>query len=484
MQKGDSNKKIVSGFAWKLGERLCSQGVSFLISLILARLLSPDDYGIISLVLVFIGLAEVFVTSGFSTALIQKKDADETDFSTMFYCSLLCSIGIYLLVFIAAPIISGFYKINILSKVLRVFAIRIPLSVYFSIQNAFISRHMMFKYSFFSSVISALVSGALGVFMAFSGYGVWALTVQYLSNTVVNTIVLSVVIPWRPKLLFSFHAAKRLMNYGWKVLAADFSGTFFNQLRSLIIGRVYTAADLAFYTKGQQLPELISTNLSSSVMTVLFPAISNYNGDGEKIKDMTKRAIQTMSYIIFPMMVGLAVVAPSLVIVLFSDKWIDSVFFMQILCIAYAVDLMSATSLQTIKAIGRSDVLLKLEFIKKPIYFLLLIFGISINIHFVAITMVMYAFYGAIVNMLQLGKYISYGFFEQIKDICPSICLTGIMAVLVHMISLTQLNVYCMLLIQICVGIVSYILMSELCKCEIYLYLKSFIIHRIKKTED
>ena len=241
--KEQKDGSIVSNLIWKFSERILAQLISFVVSIVLARILLPDEYGIISIVLVFISFADVFVTSGFSTALIQKKDANETDFSTIFYCSLLTSGAIYLFLFLIAPYVAKFYKMQMLCPVLRVLAIRLPISAYNSVQHAYVSRNMLFRKFFFSTLFGTLISGVFGIVSAVVGFGVWALVIQYLTNTIIDSIILSFTIRWRPRRLFSLPAAKKLMSYGWKILAADFSGVFFDQLITQIIGKLYMASD-------------------------------------------------------------------------------------------------------------------------------------------------------------------------------------------------------------------------------------------------
>lgn len=398
MNNGNLKNQVFSGLIWKFAERILAQGVSFIVSVVLARILMPSDYGIVALILVFINIANVFVTSGFSTALVQNKDANSVDFSTNFYCSLAMSILVYWILFAIAPFLSQFYEMPDLALILRVFALRIPLSAYSAIQHAYVERNMIFKRYFFSTLGGTLISGVVGIMMAYNGFGAWALIAQYFTNTIVDIFVLSITVPWHPEFLFSWKSAKSMMNYGWKILAADLSGTFFDQLRSLIVGKAYTSADLAFYNKGNQLPSLITTNISSSIMTVLFPAIANISDEKKRVKEMTRKAVKIMSYVMFPMLFGLAAVSKPLVNILFTSKWEAAIPFVQILSISSAISLIGGVSLQAIKAIGKSDIILKLEIYKKPIYVLLLVIGVKVSVKAVAGTMLMYSIYGNIVN--------------------------------------------------------------------------------------
>ena len=247
MTSHNDRDSFFSGFFWKFNEQISSQIVSFVVSIVLARILSPKDYGIVSLVNVFIILANVFVTSGFSAALIQKKDATELDFSTIFHCSFIFSIIIYLLIYIFAPQRGKFYDNSSLIPVTRVFALQLPLSAFNSIQQAYVSRHMAFQKIFVSTTLATILSGIIGIILALNDWGVWALVAQTIMSTLFQTIVLFFEIPWRPKFEFSVNSAKELMSYGWKVFGASFLGAFFNELINLIIGKFYSPSDLAYY---------------------------------------------------------------------------------------------------------------------------------------------------------------------------------------------------------------------------------------------
>lgn len=470
MMKKQKSDSVVGGVAWKFGERILSQGVAFIVSLILARLLAPADYGTIALVLVFINIADVFVVSGFATSLIQKKDADDLDFSTMFYCSVVCTALIYVVLYFCAPLIANFYSNRSLVKIVRVFALRIPLSAYFSIQTAYISRNMLFRKSFFSSLTAQIIAGGTGIVMAIKGFGVWALIAQYFANTLVSSLVLMFVISWRPKLLFSWERAKSLMRFGSKILLADLSGTFFNELRSLLIGRSYTEADLAYYNKGQQLPHLISNNLNTTIMSVLFPALANEADDIQRVKSMTRRGISCLCYILMPVMFGMAAVMQPTIRILYTSKWDVSIFFGQIFCISSAISFIGVVSLQVLKALGYGGSVLKLELYKKPVYLLLLIIGMKINVPAIALTLLVYDCYSTSVNLYQLCRKINYRPKEIICDIFPSTLLAGIMALAVLQIRIGN-NEILTLIVGICVGAAIYCIGSILFRIKSFIYL-------------
>lgn len=474
MSDKNTRNSVLGGMFWKFSERLLTQGASFLVSLILARLLSPDDHGLIALVQVFLNLAAVFISCGFSTALIQKKDADDTDFSTIFYCSLICSFVIYGVLFAIAPLVADFYSEPSLTKLLRIFALQVPLSVYNSIQVAYISRHMLFRKTFVSSMINAVLSGAVGIGMAMAGWGVWALVGQSMMNTLTNTVILMVMIPWRPKLLFSWSAAKKLMKFGSGVLGAELSAAFFLELRTLVVGQVFSTADLAYYNKGRQIPTLLTSNLSTTIMTVMFPAMANRSDDVLQVKQMTKRSIKVLSYILVPCMFGLSAVMEPMILLLYTEKWAQTIPFGQLLAVGLCVDIVGNLPLQTLKALGHSDVILKLEFWKKPVYVALLLIGVRFDVFTLAVLMVLYDFYSVAINMMQMKKFLPYGLGEQLRDLLPAYALGTVMLVLVYLIPSFD-SLILTLVVKIAAGAAIYLAGSIVFRVESFQYLLNIV---------
>lgn len=476
-------RNVFSGLFWKFSERILAQGVSFVVSIILARILMPEDYGIVSMVNIFITIADVFVVSGFSTALIQKHDANETDFSTILYCSLLVSVLIYVVLFLSAPFIAVFYDEPILAQVIRVFGLRMPLAAYNSVQHAYVSRHMLFKKFFYSTLGGTLVSGVVGIAMAYLGFGVWALIGQYFTNSIIDIIVLSFTIKWKPKLLFSLSSAKSLMSFGWKILMADLVGTVYQQLRSFIIGKVYTSVDLAYYNRGKRFPDLITTNVDGTISSVLFPAMSDYSDDKEKIRNIVSRTMRVSSYIMFPLMVGMVAVSKPLIFVLITEKWTKAIPYMQIMCIAGAVNSVTNTNLQALKAIGRSDVVLKLEFIKKPVGLVMILISMRFSVLAIAWTMPIYAIYAAIVNMSPNKKLIGYGLKDQIMDLTPATLLSIIMFFAMKLVERVHVTIPVLLVLQVLVGALVYLLASYISKADAFIYLLEYVKSHLHRGE-
>jgi len=474
-------KQIVGGIAWKMAERLTSQGVTFLVSIILARLLMPEEFGLVAMIQVFIAVANIFVSVGISSSLIQKKDADDLDFSTMFYCSLGLSVILYLVLFFTAPFIAEFYKMPKLELIVRVYSLILILYSYNSIQNAWVSRHMVFKKFFLTTSFGTIGSGIIGVILAYSGFGVWAIVAQTMSNTLINMFVMRCIVTWRPKLIFSFARAKKLMSYGLNILIASLLGTGCNQIRQLVIGRYFSAADLAFFNRGNQFPHLFLSNIDTTINTVLFPAMSNHSDDPDRVKAMTKKSIRISSYVLFFAMGSLAVCAEPLVRALLTDKWIECVPFIQLICVADMISTVSDANRQAIKALGRSDISLKLEMLKKPVFLLMVFVSANISVMAMAVCMPLYSLYAAIVNMFPNKKLMKYGHLEQVKDFIPAATLTLFMALVVYPISLLDLNEYFLLIIQITMCIVVYLGLSYLFKIESLGYIVSTLKEFRKK---
>ncbi len=461
MNNGKKGKKaIISGLIWKFAERMASQGVSFVVSVVLARLLLPSDYGMVALVLIFVNLANVFVSTGFNTALIQKKDADDLDYSTLFYSSVAVAVIMYGILFVTAPHLEIFFSQKGLTKVIRVLSLILIVNAFKSIQHAYVSSNMQFKRFFYSTLGGTLISAVVGLYMAYTGYGVWALVAQNMVNITVDTAILYLTVKWRPKLMFSFKRAKSLMLYGMNITLGQLLSTGYNQLRSLVVGRLYSAADLAYYNKGEQIPQLITTNIDTSVASVLFPALSNENDDTGRVKVITRNAISTSSYLLFPIMFGLAAAAEPLIRLLLTEKWMFSVPYLRLACIAYAFIPVNSTNLQAIKALGRSDMFLRVEIVKKVLGIALVLVTMYHSVFAIAVSNVFINVIAIFINAYPNKILMKYGVKEQIKDISPYLIVSLLMAVIVYAVTFLHIGDAATLILQVFVGIASYSLMS------------------------
>ncbi len=468
-------KKVFSGLFWKFGERITAQLISLIVSVILARILSPEDYGAVAIVMVFIALANVFVSSGFGNALIQKKEADNLDFSSVFYINILLSLFLYFILFFLSPIIAEFYDMPVLSPALRVLGIRIIVAAVNSVQQAYVSRNMLFKRFFWSTLFGTLLSGIVGIFMAYQGFGIWALVAQYLTNTCTDTIVLWITVRWRPDFKCSCERAKKLLAYGWKLLASGLLDTGYRQLRTLIIGKKYTSSDLAYYNQGDKYPNLIVVNINTSISSVLFPAMSQYQDNKEKVKQMTRRAIQVSSYIMWPLMFGLSVVAEPLIKIILTEKWLPCVPYLRIFCFTYGVWPVHTANLQAINALGRSDLFLKLEIIKKGIGIIALVISMQISPLAMAYSLIITDIISIFVNATPNTRLIQYHYLEQAKDLFLPLFLALFMAIIVYPISFLALPDIFIIVLQVVTGTVVYLGESLLFRYSAFYYLISFI---------
>lgn len=470
--------QVAMGMIWRFGERICAQGVSFVLSIVLARILMPEDYGMIALLLVFINIANVFVSNGFGEALVQQKAVSDIDYSTVFYCSTFVSIVIYTILFISAPGIARFYNNMSLCMVLRVFSLQIPISAVKSIQQAYIQRNMEFRKFFFSTLGGTIFSGVVGIILAVRGYGVWALVVQYLSNSMIDTTVLFFTVKWRPILAFSTKSAKQLIGYGWKLTAGALINTGYDEVRSLIIGKIYSPSDLAYYNKGIQFPKLIILNMNVALNSVLFPAFSQKGHSNEGVKGILRKTMQVNTYLIFPLMMGMGVVAEPLIRLVLTEKWMSCVPYLQIMCFYYAYVPISTIVCQSIKSIGRSDLYLKMTLYRRILYVAILIIAIDKGVLAIALTNVITVFIAFIINGLYVKKYVGYTFYEQLEDLVPQICLSTVMGIVVYMIGFLNIPDIGLLVLQMLAGAGIYVGASACFKVAVYRYLVDFIKQR------
>jgi teichuronic acid exporter len=464
-------KSIINSLAWKLLERGGVQGIQFILAIILARLLSPKEYGTISLITIFIALATVFVHSGLNTSLIQKKDADEIDFSSVFYLSLLIAALLYLVLFFCAPTISLFYNTPVLVPIIRVLSITLFLGAVNSVQMAMVSRTMEFKRYFFSSLGGVLGSGVIGVILAYKGFGVWALVAQQLISNIIITVILWFTIKWRPILAFSLERVGRLFSFGWKLLASGLLNTFFTNIYGLVIGKFYDTVSLGYFNRGQQFPAVIGSNIDGSIQSVMLPALASRQNDIVSVKRLMRRSMKSSSCILMPLMVGLAAVAKPMVSVLLTDKWLPCVPFLQLACISYALYPIHTANLTAINAVGRSDIFLKLEIIKKTMVVVILCATLHHGIYAMAIGQMVSGVIATFVNAFPNKRLLSYSYAEQIGDLLPPVILSILMGACVYLFGLLSIPDMVKLLLQIVFGAMIYIGISAIFRMESYMYL-------------
>lgn len=472
-----SNRTLVN-FIWRFAERCGAQLVTFIVSIVLARILSPSDYGTIALVTVFTTILQVFIDSGLSTALIQKKDADDLDFSSVFYFNFIVCLILYIIMFVSAPCIADFYKDSNLITIIRVISLTLIISGVKGVQQSYVSRNMLFKRFFYSTLGGTIFSAVLGIIMAYAGFGVWAIVFQQLSNNAIDTLILWITVKWRPIKKFSWIRLKHLLSFGWKMLASSLLDTVYNNLRNMIIGKLYTSADLAFYNQGDKFPKLIVTNINTSIDSVLLPTMSNEQDNHVRVKDMTRRAIKISTYIMAPLMIGLAFCARPIVQLVLTDKWLPCVPYLQIFCVSYLFWPIHTANLNAIKAMGRSDLFLKIEIIKKFIGMILLIITMNISVMAMAYSLLISGLISQIINSWPNRYLLKYSYIDQIKDILPNIVIALIMGGFVYFISYLNLPILVSLVVQILSGGIIYLILSILTKNDSFIYLINILKSR------
>lgn len=476
--------KVISGLFWKFAERIGAQGVNLVVSIILARILAPEDYGLIALITIFITISNVFIESGMGTALIQKKNADNKDFSTVFYFNMFVSIIMYVILFFIAPIIAKFYNTNTLIPIIRVLGITLIISGIKGVQNAYVSKKMIFKNFFVATLVGTIASAMIGIIMAYKGFGVWALVTQQLTNTAIDTIMLWIVVKWRPTLEFSLERLKDLYKFGWKILCSSLIDTIYNELYGLTIGKVFEPKMLAYYNRGNQFPKLITVNIDGSISSVMLPALSKEQEDKKKMKSIMRKSIQTSSFILFPILIGLAVVSEPLVKIILTDKWLPSVPIMQLLCFSYLLWPIHTVNLQAINALGRSDIYLKLEIAKKVVGIIGLCITIPFGIYAMVIAKIVSSIVSIAINASPNKKLLNYSLKDQLKDIIPSFIISCIMGIIAYSIKFLEFNAWVTLILQILTGMIIYIILARVLKIEIFRYLLNQVLNIIHKQKE
>ena len=452
------SRKAASSFAFKLIESVGMQGIAFVVSLLLARLLTPGDYGVLTMLTVFIAVSQVFVQSGLNTALIQKKDVDECDTSSVFWVSLGIAAALYALLFAASPFIAAYYEMPQLKDALRVLALVLLPGALVSVESAVVARRMAFRKQMLCSLAATVLSGCVGVGMALSGMGYWALVGQQLTNQFALAMLLLIVVRWVPRLMFSWARVKVLIRFGWKLLASSLLDTGYQNLRSAVIGKMFPSDVLGYYNRGKQFPELMMNAVNGSIQSVMLPVLSEQQDDAARMKQMMRRSVMVSSFLVLPMMAGLAAVAQPLIHLLLTEKWLPCVPFLQIICIDFAFYPIHTANLQAINAMGRSDVMLKLEVIKKTYGLVILAVTALVfrSVYAIAWGAVVSTLLSAVVNASPNKKLLDYGYLEQMKDVLPSVAMALIMFAAVSLLGRLSLSPLPMLVVQIAAGVAVY----------------------------
>lgn len=474
--------KTIHGVGWSFIDNISGSGISFLVGLVLARLLSPEEYGIMAMLAVFLAVSNSIVDSGFSSALIRKSDVVELDYNTTFYFNLAVSCLLYCVLYVSAPLISDFFSEPLLVPITRVFGLILIVNAFSIIQRTILVKAVDFKTQTKISLISSVTSGVIGISMALCNCGVWSLVGQQLSRQVLNSLFLWIYGKWKPLWEFSYQSFKELFGFGSKLLLSGLIDTFYKNIYYLVIGRFYNAAQLGQYTRAEQFTTIFSSNLTSVIQRVSYPVLSSIQEDSERLCDAYRRIVKVTMLITFACMLGLAAVAEPLIQILIGGKWLVAVPFLQILCFAEMLYPLHAINLNILQVKGRSDLFLKLEILKKALGIIPVVLGIFVGINYMLWGAVVLSFICYFLNSYYSGKLIDYSAKEQIKDIFPCFTISLLVALLMWGITFLELNLFVTLIFQLVAGAFFAFFIYEKLQLEEYKEVRKIILSIIRKN--
>lgn len=472
--------QAVKGVMWSAVERFSVQGIQFILTIVIARLVLPSDYGLIAMLGIFLSIAQVFVDSGFSDALIQKKDCTETDFSTVFYFNILISIIIYFLLYISAPYIATFYREPELSLVTRWIGLNIIISSFSIVQRAKLTINVDFKRQAKASLTAVLISGIIGILLAYKGWGVWALVVQTLSNNLLNTLLLWIFAKWIPKWMFSIESFNVLFSFGSKLLLSGLLHTIYINLYSLVIGRRYSSMDVGFYNRAYQLANFPSINIIGVINRVIFPIQCELQDDNEHLKTSFIKYLRMSCFIIFPLMIIVAVLSKPLILLLLTDKWLPAAELLSILCFGYMWYPVMAVNNQILNVKGRSDYFLCAEILKKVVGIAILFITLPFGVRLLCWGIVVYNFFDMVIVIYYSRKVVSVKYREQIRNVIPLFFISLLTGSMIYLsIQLFEGNLLGQLTIGSIIGLLVYIFSCHIFRIreidQIVLIIKKFI---------
>lgn len=469
-------KKAISGIAWTSVERFTQQIIQFVIGIVIARILSPDDYGIIGMTAIFLAIATVFVDSGFGSALIQKKDRNEDDYSTCFYFNLIVGSLLYLVIWFTSPSIAMFYRTPILCDVLRVLGLTLVFNSLSVSQTARMTAEMKFKEMSVITIVAQLVTGLIGLYLAYTGFGVWALVFQQIGGSIVRLIMIEAYLRWIPQPVFSVASFRHLFSYGSKILCSSLINVVYDNMYTLVIGRTFSAKEVGFYNRANQFSTLPTVTILNIFMKVAFPLMAEVQDDTEKLKYAYKKFLRVPLFVLYPILFGLIALSEPLILVLLGEKWLPAVPLLQVLCIGSFFDPLTHINLNILYVKGRTDLVLKLEFIKKPIAFAILFGMIPLGLWWLCFGRAVYGFIAYCFNCYYTGKFINFGFWRQMYYNIPVLLKSGIMGCVCYGCVCAFESPYLQLISGIIIGVVFYSVAAIMTKDETWMDIKSILL--------
>lgn len=476
-------QKTVKGVGWSFADNIANQGITFLVGLVLARLITPEEYGLIGIILIFVAVFDSIVNCGFSNALIRKNDADDRDYNTVFIVNMVLSIVLFIVFFFSARFIADFFGQPLLEPLTQVMGSIVIIHAFAIIQRTVLIKRIDFKTQTKASVISSVTSGIIGIMMAFYGYGVWSLVGQQLSRALLNTICLWIYSHWWPKLQFSWNSFRELFGFGWKLLVSSLIDTVWREIYQVVIGKCYAPATLGQYTRAHQFGSIFSSNLNSVIQRVSYPVLSSLQNDKERMKEGYRRVIKVTMLVTFVLMLGLAAVAKPMIQVLVGDQWLVAADFLPIICLQMMLYPLHSLNLNMLQVQGRSDLFLKLEIIKKCVAVIPLLFGIFVGIYWMIWGSVFTGMFAYYLNSYYSGKFLNYSILTQIKDILPSFGIAVVMATVTYALSLLPLSPFILLPMQVMAGAGITIALCEYFKRAEYLEIRSMALSVLRKIK-
>ncbi len=477
--------KTINSAIWKFLERIAAQVVSFVVSVILARLLTPDDYSIVGIVAIFFAFAETIISGGFNAALIQKKDADEEDYSSVFTINILASTAMYLILFFCAPFIANLYEKDLLVPIFRVMGLTLFINAFKSIVSAYVSKQLQFRKYFLATMVGTIVSAVIGISMAIKGFGPWALVAQSMTNAVVGTIVLFATVKVRFRFKLYKTKAKGLFQYGWKIWVTSGISVLYDEINPLVVGLKYSGADLSFYSKGKSFPGLFNSTIGGTLSSVLLPSMVQVQDDPEKLLNYVRRFIGICTFCIFPMMIGLMAVSDTFILLLLTEKWLPASIYLQAFCIVYMFDMIQTGNLQVIKALGRSDITLILEILKKSLYFIVILSFILFTNRpeYLALACVINTLIATSINTFPNRKLIGYQYRLQLLDVLPNLITALLMGVVVFGLGILEIHPLLLLTVQVLGGAGTYLILNLIIRNQNLNYIWNIAIGFLRKNK-
>ena len=476
MSDNSLKSRAINGIKWKFAEKVGMQLMQFVIQIVLARLLMPEDYGLIGLLTIFINISDVFILQGFTTALIQKQNADEVDFSSVFFANMIMSFIIYIVLFALAPTVAWFYNDTRLTAIMRVLSLNVLFGAFCAVHNAIMQKNIDFKKSFMRNQANIFTQGIVGIALAYAGTGVWAFVFSKLTGTLVGAIVICIAVKWKPQKVFSAERIKGLFSYSSRILGTNLLNTVFNNIHSLIIGKFFVKADLGFYQRGQQMPQVIMTAIDGSLNETLYPTLSAIQNDMTRLKRVLRRSMKTSMFLVLPLLLGMMAVAEPIIQILLTDKWLPCVPYMKLSCIICAFWPLSARG-HALNAIGRSNITFKLSLISRAMMLLFIFVCLPFGIYSIMLGTIASSFICMWITSYFVRKYIGYTYKEFIMDLFPAVALSLVMYVIVCFIGTFDITVYLKLAIQIAIGATVYICGAYILKLDSFKY----ILNMLKK---